>query len=325
MEPTMYSSRRTTAQAADAPIRLNLAAKDRKGTCEETALKVDILLAEINQGQPFAGVAQGPRELLDRGLEGVLARAGHAVRGIQSVSDGISSAAARGTALAALADHVEATLKSGRFALTLGGDHSLAFGSIEGVLRACPTARILYIDAHADANTPGTSPSGNTHGMPIAAHLGLFAPSELADASCVVGRLAPSQIAFIGLRDVDEGEENFLNKLGITRFTSDDVRSLGAETVLEKALSAIDPNGEHPIFVSFDIDVMDPELVPATGVPVAAGLEMAQMDALTRGVAKTGRLIGADLVEVNPDLAPDEESLGRSVDIAIAAITNLLS
>ncbi len=291
------------------------------------AQPVDLHMAHIRAGQKKAGVETGADRLMEAGLETALMEQGRIVGRTSHVSDAEDGFNGRpfGAALADLADAVETSLRAGRVSLTLGGDHSLAFASLEGALRARPDLAVLYIDAHADINTPATSPSGNTHGMPIAAHLGLFEPSELPVSAFVQQRLRSEQLAFIGIRDLDPDENRYIAEHDIACFTSQDVKTDGGAAVLDAALKRIDPDGTRPLYVSFDIDVCDPALAPATGVPVADGLEAHHVLTLARALKATGRVIGMDLVEINPNLAPDRDALARTLEVAKGFIAGTLA
>ncbi len=294
-----------------------------------TVRPVDVLLSRIHSGQPHRGVGRGADVLMDRGLNALLHSLGWPPRSAQAITErglaGLPGGLAIAEALEVLASSIAASLASGGFPLTLGGDHAIAFGSLEGALRANPETRILYVDAHADINTPAISPSGNTHGMPVAAHLGLFDPAQLAESTCVGARLKPEQIAFIGLRDVDPGEWEILDRFGIAHFSTTDMRALGPEATLRRALDAIDPQGRYPLHVSFDIDVMDPTLAPATGVPVPDGFSEADMRHLARALHATGRVASLDVVEVNPDLSGSRAELERTADLALGFIAGVLT
>ncbi|HEX3469077.1 MAG TPA: arginase, partial [Candidatus Elarobacter sp.] len=156
------------------------------------------------------------------------------------------------TELAALVSEI---IGVGSFPLVLGGDHSIAMGTLAGVTRARGRAPgVIWVDAHGDINTPLTSPSGNVHGMPV--H---FALEQHA--------VDPKRMAFIGLRDVDDGEKRIIRELGVRAFTMADVDRLGMSRVVEEALSVV-ADGEHSVHVSFDMDGVDPQEAPGVGTPV---------------------------------------------------------
>ncbi len=273
---------------------------------------LEVLFAKVGRGQRKGGVEQGPEHLWHGGVEADLRNANLLSDAGITVSDheiGLLPA------LAMLADEVERSLSRDRRVLTLGGDHSIALSTIEGVLRTYPEARILYVDAHGDINTPETSPSGNLHGMPLAAHLGLFSQRDVPGIGFVGARLRPNQLAFIGVRDLDQSEVLAIDDRSIPYYSADDVREFGMRAVVRKALSDIDPEGRHPIHISFDVDSVDPEVAPATGVPVPGGLTIADLDELADFVSKTRRLVALDLAEVNPALAASQADVDRTIQV----------
>ncbi|BCS22432.1 arginase [Aspergillus puulaauensis] len=197
--------------------------------------------------------------------------------------------------------------KEGKFTLTLGGDHSIAIGSISGIAKATRERLgreigVIWVDAHADINIPEQSPSGNIHGMPMA-FLTRLAKEEKKD---VFGWLKDDHIinlhklVYIGLRDVDRGEKKLLRENGIKAFSMHDVDRHGIGRVVEMALAHI--GNDTPIHLSFDVDALDPQWAPSTGTPVRGGLTLREGDFICECVHETGNLISMDLVEVNPSL-----------------------
>ncbi|OJJ60876.1 hypothetical protein ASPSYDRAFT_56341 [Aspergillus sydowii CBS 593.65] len=197
--------------------------------------------------------------------------------------------------------------KEGKFTLTLGGDHSIAIGSISGIAKATRERLgreigVIWVDAHADINIPEQSPSGNIHGMPMA-FLTRLAKEEKKD---VFGWLQDDHIinlrklVYIGLRDVDRGEKKILRENGIKAFSMHDVDRHGIGRVVEMALAHI--GNDTPIHLSFDVDALDPQWAPSTGTPVRGGLTLREGDFICECVHETGNLISMDLVEVNPSL-----------------------
>ncbi|KAL4868905.1 arginase [Aspergillus spectabilis] len=206
--------------------------------------------------------------------------------------------------------------KEGKFTLTLGGDHSIAIGSISGIARATRERLgreigVIWVDAHADINIPEMSPSGNIHGMPMAFLTGL-AKEEKKD---IFGwlqedhRVNLRKLVYIGLRDVDRGEKKLLREHGIKAFSMHDVDRHGIGRVVEMALAHI--GSDTPIHLSFDVDALDPQWAPSTGTPVRGGLTLREGDFICECVHETGNLISMDLVEVNPSL----EAVGASETI----------
>ncbi|KAI1148191.1 arginase-like protein [Nemania diffusa] len=212
-----------------------------------------------------------------------------------------------------LHEQVYSHAKEGRMVLTLGGDHSIAIGTVAGTARAIRERlgreiAVIWVDAHADINTPETSDSGNIHGMPVAFVTGL-AKEEKPE---VFGWLKPehllnvNKLVYIGLRDVDAGEKRILREKGIKAFSMFDIDRYGIGRVVEMALAHI--GNDTPIHLSFDVDALDPMWAPSTGTPVRGGLTLREGDFICESVHLTGNLVAVDLVEVNPSLAADREA-----------------
>ncbi|KAJ5636989.1 Arginase [Penicillium lividum] len=206
--------------------------------------------------------------------------------------------------------------KDGKFVLTLGGDHSIAIGTISGTSKAIRERLgreigVIWVDAHADINIPEMSPSGNIHGMPMA-FLTRLAREDRRD---IFGWLQDEHIVstrklvYIGLRDVDRGEKKLLREHGIKAFSMHDIDRHGIGRVVEMALAHI--GNDTPIHLSFDVDALDPQWAPSTGTPVRGGLTLREGDFICEAVHETGNLIAMDLVEVNPSL----ESVGAAETI----------
>jgi len=194
----------------------------------------------------------------------------------------------------------------GDFVLTLGGDHSVAAASIAGL---CDTKyndmAVIWVDAHADANTPETSPSLHYHGMPAAHLLGWFAKNPKGfEWFSEQPILREERFAFIGLRDIDPLEGQLLKNSGIHVYTMRDVDRKGIGQVIGEALNKIDPNGIRPLHLSLDVDAVDPLFAPGTGTLARGGLTYREVHYIAEEMAMTNRLVSMDLVEVNPLLDP---------------------
>ncbi|KZL64842.1 arginase [Colletotrichum incanum] len=211
-----------------------------------------------------------------------------------------------------IADQVYQQSRLGRLTLTLGGDHSIAIGTIAGSAKATRERlgreiAVIWVDAHADINTPETSDSGNIHGMPVAFVTGLAKEAKpeyfgwLKDEHM----LSIKKLVYIGLRDVDAGEKRILRENGIKAFSMFDIDRYGIGRVMEMALAHI--GTDTPIHLSFDVDALDPMWAPSTGTPVRGGLTLREGDYICECVHETGSLVALDLVEVNPSLAADQE------------------
>lgn len=211
-----------------------------------------------------------------------------------------------------IADQVYTHAAAGRLVLTLGGDHSIAIGTIGGSARAVRERlgrelAVIWVDAHADINTPETSGSGNIHGMPVSFLTGLAKEDKeeyfgwMQDEN----RISVRKLVYIGLRDVDPGEKRILRENGIRAFSMFDIDRYGIGRVMEMALAHI--GTDTPIHLSFDVDALDPMWAPSTGTPVRGGLTLREGDYICECVHETGNLVAVDLVEVNPSLAPEND------------------
>jgi len=240
----------------------------------------------------------------------------------------------------AVADRVHDALASGAVPLILGGDHSVSIGSVAGALRHDPRLSVVWIDAHADLNTPELSETGNLHGMSLAMVAGLAAPASWPDGAYdwllkdddspgAVGgaedtntavrrqpKLNLKRVVYIGLRDVDKAERKLIAQLGIKAFTAEDVRSIGARDVARlaiehlRAVSDGDAEGGVTTHVSLDVDSLDPIYMKATGTPVAGGLVPDDVASLLDEIRRRSRVTSVDLVELNVDLVDEGERAG---------------
>ena len=208
------------------------------------------------------------------------------------------------------------TLEAGRLPLLMGGDHCLAMGSISAVAQYCRTQqkrlKVLWFDAHADANTPGSSPSGNLHGMPVACLLG-HGPTELIQLGDQVPALNASQIALIGIRSVDLPEKRFVNEQGIEVYDMRSIDELGMRTVMQAVLADVD--ADTHLHVSLDMDCLDPDFAPGVGTPVRGGPTYRETQLCMEMLADCGALGSVDLVELNPALDIRNQTAELAVDL----------
>jgi arginase len=221
-----------------------------------------------------------------------------------------------------LRDRVGAVLGEGKRPVILGGDHSIAMGTLAGLSRFFKErgAKIglIWIDAHADSNTPETSPSGNIHGMPLAVVLGL-GPAALVNLAGFCPMVQGSAAALVGIRDVDPAERTNVKALGIGAFTMRDIDERGMRAVMEEAIARAsrDTAGIH---VSFDLDGVDPDLAPGVGTPSPGGLSYREAHLAMEMLADSGKVVSAELVEVNPIL--DEQN--GTARLAVGLLASLL-
>lgn len=217
-----------------------------------------------------------------------------------------------------LCDKVSKTMEEGRFPLVLGGDHSIAIGTIAGVLRHKKNLGVIWFDAHGDINTDETSPSGNIHGMPVAVSLGL-GHEKLTSIGGIENKLDAKNIVFIGSRDLDSGERKVLKELGITVFTMHEIDRLGMPEVIDRAIK-IASEGTDGIHVSFDLDGMDPIYAPGTGTRVPGGLTYRESHLALEMIALTEKVVSAEFVEVNPII----DNMNQTAKSAVALIGSLM-
>lgn len=203
-----------------------------------------------------------------------------------------------------LMNTMDRCLEEGRMPLVLGGDHSIAIGSVAGstnwFARRDEAIGLIWFDAHGDANTPETTPSGNIHGMSLAVSLG-FGDHELVHLGGRAPKVQPRNTVLIGIRDIDSGERDFLKKSGVTCYTMRDLDERGMRDVLDEAIR-LASDGTAGIHLSFDLDVVDPEDAPGTGTPVWGGISFREAHLAMEMLADRANIVAMDLVEVNPVL-----------------------
>ena len=217
----------------------------------------------------------------------------------------------------ALRDKVGETLAAGRLPVVLGGDHSVAMGTIAGLARHYRERKekigLIWFDAHADSNTADTSPTGNIHGMPLAVALGIGAPG-LVNLSGACPMVDGSRAAAVGLRDVDGAERANVRASGLGAFTMRDIDERGMRAVMDEAIKRAS-NGTAGIHVSFDLDAMDPDYAPGVGTPSPGGLSFREAHLAMEMLADTGKVISAELVEANPIL--DERNVTAKLGVEL--------
>lgn len=217
-----------------------------------------------------------------------------------------------------LAEKVYQSALNNEFPLVLGGDHSIALGSIAGISRYAKENNkrlgILYVDAHGDFNTAETSPSGNIHGECLAASCG-FGLEQLTNLYFEGRKVDPSNVCFVGTRDLDYGEKILMKKAGVTVFTMSDIEKFGFSAILKKIIVFFKSHADI-VHVSFDMDVLDPMFAPGTGIPLPAGLTNREALLLMEEMAQTKLVRSAEIVEVNPVLDVRNQTAILAVSLA---------
>jgi len=209
-----------------------------------------------------------------------------------------------------------AALAAGRMPVMLGGDHSLAIGSIAAVADHCrrrdKRLRVLWLDAHTDFNTHEITPSGNLHGMPVTCLCGI-GPPELTGIGGHIPAMTPAEVKQIGIRSVDPAEKRLVKQHALDIYDMRHVDEVGMKTVMIAALSGLDERTH--LHVSFDVDVLDPGIAPGTGTPVPGGLNYREGQLLMEMIADSGRLGSLDIVEINPALDRGNTTAELAVDL----------
>ncbi|KAI8806186.1 Ureohydrolase [Cladochytrium replicatum] len=295
-------------------------------------LTVGVIGAGFNGGQPHSGVEQGPARLVEFGLIDQLKELGWAVDFDEKFptwehlkvdhSDDIGklkNARYVSKVAQSIKRSVQDVCSKGHLALTLGGDHSIAMGTISGSAAVYPDLGVIWVDAHTDINTPETTESGNLHGCPVAFLMGLAGKVESFEwlTKC----LDPSRIVYIGLRDVDAPEKRILREQKIKAFSMHDVDRHGIGKIMEMALDYL--GRDKPIHLSYDVDAMDPSVAPATGTPVRGGLTFREGHYICEILHESGCLVAVDVVEVNPELG-DHHSLIQTVQVGCSLVRSAL-
>jgi arginase len=207
------------------------------------------------------------------------------------------------------------------FPLVLGGDHSIAVGSIAGAASFSRQRRkklgVLWIDAHGDINTPTTSPSGNIHGMPLAAALGL-GPKELSGIGGSLRKVDPQNVAIVGLRSLDAGEKRHIAQTGVNVYTMMDVDRQGIHRVMKKALAKVTHDTDF-VHVSLDLDAVDPTVAPGVGTPVKGGLDYREAHLIMELISESRVMTSMEIVEANPILDTKNASAEFAVELVQSA------
>ncbi len=286
----------------------------------------------MDLGSGRRGVDMGPSAIRIAGVGVRLAELGHKVvdegdiviKNIEELKVGDEHARylpeiAR--AATALARKVERIIGLKHFPLVLGGDHSIAVGTVSGIAGFAHSQSkklgLLWIDAHGDINTPETSPSGNIHGMPLAALLGFGAP-ELTSVGGPRPKVDPANVALVGIRSLDAGEKKRLKETGVQVHTMSDIDRHGVHRIMKKALDQVTA-GTDFVHVSLDLDAVDPSVTPGVGTPVKGGLDYREAHLIMELIADAGIMTSLEVVEVNPILDECNTSAEFAVELVQSA------
>jgi len=279
--------------------------------------KAAIVGVPIKEGQDKNGVDQGPARLFEFGISDQLKCLGWEIKEdmipVQELipkedppHKNLHHPRHVGAVNQKLASVVEGHARNGNIVVSVGGDHSMAVGTISGIASVHPNTVVVWVDAHSDINTQDSSQSGNIHGCPVAFLLGIA--GDVPGFEWVKPCLTSNRIVYIGLRDIDDGERRILRQNDIKVYTMKDVDRYGIGTVVDMALNHVNPYRTNPIHLSFDVDGLDPSVAPSTGTPVRGGLTFREGCYICETLAETGLLVGMDITEINPALGSERDA-----------------
>jgi arginase len=287
---------------------------------------ISIIGAPTDVGASTRGASMGPEALRVAGLVEAIARLGADVADRGNLAGPLNPAAAPVDGFRHLPeviawnrlvhDAIHAELAGDRLPILIGGDHSLAIGSVSAVARHCRARgrklRVLWLDAHADFNTAALTPSGNIHGMPVACLCG-FGPEGLTHLGATVPAMNPADIRQIGIRSVDDAEKRFLHEVGIEAFDMRYIDEFGMRLTVEQALVGVD--ADTHLHVSLDVDFLDPDIAQGVATTVRGGPTYREAQLCMEMVADTGRLASVDIAELNPALDHRNTTALLAVDL----------
>jgi arginase len=299
----------------------------------EKQQKVAIIGFPMDLGSGRRGVDMGPSALRIAGIENKLEQLGYKVEDTGDIKIEIMEKQEFGNSRLRylgeilktskiLAAKVEKILEQGKFPLCIGGDHSMALGSIAGVSSYCRknklTLGVIWIDAHADMNTDETTPSGNIHGMPLAASLG-FGYKDLVNLYGFAPKLKPENCIIIGARSIDLQERLNIKKLKPSVYTMSDIDKIGIHRIIIRVLKQFKERVDH-IHISFDVDSIDPNFAPGVGTPVPGGLNYREAHLLMEAIAECGCMSSLEVAEVNPILDINNNSAVLASDLIASSM-----
>jgi arginase len=286
-----------------------------------------IIGAALDLGAGRRGVDMGPSAIRYAGIDDRLTALGLDCVDLGNVETAVAEAAEEvdprarflpdiKRACERVARLVTGVTRARKVPIVLGGDHSVAIGTLGGMASVHGPGGVIWFDAHGDLNTPDTSPSGNVHGMPLGAALGL-APEAFASEAWPVPALDPQHVALVGIRSLDEGERELVKELGIAVHTMSDLDRKGIEPVVREALERV--SGAPFVHVSLDMDVVDPEAAPGVGTPVRGGFSYREAHLAMELVAEWREFSSFEVVEVNPILDRENATGQLAVELTASA------
>jgi arginase len=289
---------------------------------------VALIGASLDLGSGRRGVDMGPSAIRYAGLAARIERLGREVFDRGNVEGPVAEATAVGNervrflepikqACERVAHLVTQSVEEGLQPVVLGGDHSVAIGTLGGLARVYGPGGVLWIDAHGDLNRPETSPTGNVHGMPLAAALG-FAGPEFESEAWTFPAVSPDRVALVATRSLDPAEAELLSELEVEVYTMSDVDRLGVERVIRQALAHI--AGPGFVHVSLDMDALEPDIAPGVGTPVRGGLSYREAHLAMELVSESGLAGSLEVVEVNPILDQENETAKLAVELVASAL-----
>jgi len=294
----------------------------------QTRREATIIGAPLDLGAGRRGVDMGPSAIRYAGLDDRIGGLGYAYEDRGNVGTAVAEAIDAGDEHARflpqiketcrhIADVVADAARKGATPVVLGGDHSVGLGTLGGLQQVHGPGGVIWLDAHGDLNSPETSPSGNVHGMVLAAGLGL-AGERFRGEGWDLPALVPSRVALVGVRSLDDGERKLLQELDARVFTMSDVDRLGVERAIRESLTHV--AGPGFVHISLDMDVLDPDVAPGVGTPVRGGLSYREAHLAMELISESGLATSLDVVEVNPILDRENDTAKLAVELVASAL-----
>ncbi|KMY54036.1 arginase [Bacillus sp. FJAT-27231] len=292
--------------------------------------EISIIGVPMDLGQTRRGVDMGPSAIRYAGLSERLEKLGYTVydegdirvelreRATADTETNLKNLSAVAEGNDKLSQKINEITSLGRFPLVLGGDHSIAIGTLAGVAKHAENLGVIWYDAHGDLNTAETSPSGNIHGMPLAVSLGMGHP-VLTNIGGYTPKIKPENIVIIGARSLDDGERELIKEKGIKVYTMHEIDRMGMTAVMEEAITYLKERTDG-VHLSLDLDGLDPEDAPGVGTPVAGGISYRESHLAMEMLSEANIVTSAEFVEINPIL--DEHN--KTARVAVALISSLL-